>query len=171
MNINSESIVSLLSETSSKETASTTASSALKTKMKRTLPGLKIARQTSYQVNAMAHNALMIKQLRNNAIKEATVAWKEASELKVKGEQHRTKKEIIEMLNSKAIYKENNVQVYERSLRRYVSEGIIGLSPPRKGCPGRIPPVAYKALKDAVVSFIKIHQASGKYEYTRSDLS
>jgi hypothetical protein len=51
----------------------------------------------------------------------------------VKGEQHRTKKEIIEMLNSKAIYKENNVQVYERSLRRYVSEGIIALSPPRKG--------------------------------------
>jgi hypothetical protein len=119
----------------------------------------------------MAHNALMIKQLRNNAIKEATVAWKEASELKVKGEQHRPKKEIIEMINSKPIYKENNVQVYERSLRRYVSEGIIGLSPPRKGCPGRIPPVAYKALKDAVVSFIKIHQASGKYEYTRSDLS
>jgi len=45
------------------------------------------------------------------------------------------------------------------------------MCPPRKGCPGKIPPVAYKALKDAVVSFIKIHQASGKYEYTRSDLS
>ncbi len=38
VNINSESIVSLLSETSSKETASTTASSALKTKMKKNTP-------------------------------------------------------------------------------------------------------------------------------------
>jgi DNA-binding protein len=124
VNINSESIVSLLSETSSKETASTTASSALKTKMKKTLPGLKIVRQTSYQVNAMAHNALMMKQLRNNAIKEATVAWKEASELKVKGEQHRTKKEIIEMINSKPIYKENNVPTPQRLSWQNSSSGI-----------------------------------------------
>jgi hypothetical protein len=173
ININSDSIISPLSETSyhSRETTSTASKSILKTKPKITIPGMKVVRQTSYQVNAMAQNSLMKKQLRDAAIKEATIAWKEASESKMKGEEHRRQKDIIEMINNKPINKENDICVYARSLRRYVSEGIVGLTPPRKGCPGKIPPVAYRALKDAMVTFIKIHQASGKYEYTRSDLS
>jgi len=144
--------------------------SALKKTSNIILPGMKIVRQTSHQVHAIAQNALLLKKLRDNAIKETTKAWVEASELEKKGKPHQLKKEIIEMTNSKPQYR-GIVQVSERSIRRFVEQGIIGVTPPRRGNPGFIPLVAYKALKDALISFISIHQASGKCEYKRSELS
>jgi hypothetical protein len=74
------------------------------------------------------------------------------------------------MINSKPEYKDI-VKVCERTIHRLVSEGIIGVSPPRRGNPGMIPTVAYKALVEAVTSFISIHQASGKQEHKMSDIS
>ncbi len=118
----------------------------------------------------MAQNEFVLNKLHNAAIKEATTAWAEASELKEKGKPYKTKKEILQMINKKPEYK-GNVQVCERTIRRLVSEGIIGLSPPRRGNPGTIPQVIYKALLEAVISFISIHQASGKQEYKMSEIS
>jgi hypothetical protein len=43
--------------------------------------------------------------------------------------------------------------------------------PPWRSNPGSILPVALIALKDASISLISIHQASGKYEYKRTELS
>jgi hypothetical protein len=63
------------------------------------------------------------------------------------------------------------VTVSERTICGLVVDGIVGNTPPWRGNPGSIPPLAYKALKDAVTTFITIHQASGKYENKRSKIS
>jgi hypothetical protein len=127
-------------------------------------PGMKAVRQTSHQAHAMAQNAFLLRKLRDSATKEATKAWVEASK------PCRTKKEIIEMINNKRQYK-GFVKVYERTIQHLVAEGIIGVTPPRRGHDDSIPPVAYRALKDAMTSFISIHQASGRHEHRMSDLS
>jgi hypothetical protein len=74
-----------------------------------------------------------------------------------------TRKEIIQAINNKPQYK-GIVQIHERSICRLISDGHIGVTPPRRGNPGSIPRVAYKALTDAVISFISIHQVSRKHE-------
>jgi len=170
---NSDCLVSPLSNlTLSTASNSTTISNTtdVKKTSREKIPGIQVVRQTSHQVHVAAQNSLVIQQLRNSAIKEATAAWKVALELKLKGEPYETIKQFIESINNKPQYK-GHVKVAERSIRRYVSTGLAGLSPPRNGSPGNIPQVAYIALKDALTSFISIHQASGEYEYTRSKLS
>ena len=146
------------------------AKSVLKKTSKIMVTNMKVVCQTSHQVHAMAQNAFVLKKLRDNAINETIKAWVEATDLEKKGKPHKLKKEIIEMTNNKPQYK-GIVKVSERSIRHLVEKGIIGVTPPRRGNPGSIPPPAYKALKDALTSFISIHQASGKYEYKRSELS
>ncbi len=148
----------------------TSSKSVLKPTSSKMIPGIKVVRQTSHQAHVMAQNAFVLNKLHNAAIKEATTAWAEASELKEKGEPYKTKKEILQMINNKPEYK-GIVQVCERTIRRLVSEGIIGLSPTRRGNPGTIPQVAYRALLEAVTSFISIHQASGKQEHKMSEIS
>jgi len=125
---------------------------------------MKAVGQTSHQAHAMAQNAFLLRKLRDSATKEATTAWVEVSE------PYKTTKEIIEMINNKPQYK-GFVKVHERTIRRLVAEDVIGVTPPRRGHDGSIPPVAYRALKDALTSFISIHQASGKHEHRMSDLS
>jgi hypothetical protein len=51
-----------------------------------------------------------------------------------------------------------------------VSDGFVGVAPPQRGNPGSIPEGAYKALKNALISFISIHQALGKQGLCRSEL-
>ncbi len=63
------------------------------------------------------------------------------------------------------------MQVHEKTVCHLVSEGFVGIMPPHRGNPGSIPEGAYKGLKDALTSFISIHQASGKHEFLRSELS
>ena len=113
------------------------------------IPGIKVVRQTSHQAHVMAQNEFVLRKLCDAAIKEATTAWVDASKLKEKGEPHKKKKEILQMINSKPEYKDI-VKVCERTIHCLVSEGIIGVSPPRRGNPGMIPTVAYKALVEAV---------------------
>jgi hypothetical protein len=146
-------------------TASKTVLSAMPSKM---LPGMKAVRQTSHQVHVMAQNSSLLKKLRDTAIKEATTAWVEASEAEKRGEPHIMKKDIIKLINNKQQYK-GFVQVHERTIRCLVSEGFVGTTPPRRGNPGTIPEGAYKALQNAVTSFISIHQASGQHEHRRSE--
>jgi len=153
----------------SNDSSLTTSKSVLKT-AKIIVPGMKVVRQTSHQANAMAQNASVLRKLRDAAVKEATKAWNEVTQLAEKGELHMTKKEIIQQINNKPQYK-GIVQLNERTIRRLLSDGHIGVTPPRRGNPGSIPLVAYKALTDAVILFISIHQASGKHEYIRSELS
>jgi hypothetical protein len=167
LNINVDIPISPLSElqsTKSKDTTLTASKSVLTKTSNKMPPGMKVVRQTSHQAHAMAQNAFLLKKMRDSATKEATAAWVEVSEPR------KTKKEIIEMVNNKPQYK-GFVQVHERTIRRLVAEGIIGVTPPCRGHDGSIPPVAYRALKDAVTSFISIHQASGKHEHRMSDLS
>jgi hypothetical protein len=105
------------------------------------IPGIKVVRQTSHQAHVMAQNEFVLRKLRDAAKKEATTAWVEASMLKEKGEPHKMKKEIPQMINSKPEYKDV-VKVCERTIRCLVSEGTIGVLPPRRGNPGMIPAVA-----------------------------
>jgi len=172
VNFNCELPVSPLSEQQSapSQNSSLTISKSFLKNSIQNIPGMKVVRQTSYQAHAIAQNISVLRKLRDAATKEATKAWNEASELAEKGEPHMTKKEIIQAINNQPQYK-GIVQIHERSIRRLISNGYIGVSPPRRGNPGSISPVAYKALKDAVISFISIHQASGKHEYTRTELS
>jgi hypothetical protein len=141
---------------SNDSTVMTTSKSVLKKMTNNMLPGMKVVCQTLHHAHALAQNALLLKKLRDSAIKETTIAWAEASELEKKGEPHKLKKEIIEMTNNKPRNKAF-VQVHERTIRRLVADGIIGVTPPWRGNPGSIPPVAYRTLKDAVTSFITIH--------------
>jgi hypothetical protein len=99
------------------------------------IPGIKVVHQTSHQAHVIAQNEFVLNKLRSAAIKEATTAWVEASELKEKGEPHKTKKEVLQMINNKPEYKDI-VKVCERTIRCLVSEGIIGVSPPCRGNPG-----------------------------------
>jgi len=128
------------------------------------------SKDSSLTTSKLAKNASILRKLRDAAIKEATKSWNEATLLAEKGEPHMTRKEIIQAINNKPQYK-GIVQIHERSIRRLISDGHIGVTPPRRGNPGSIPQVAYKALTDAVISFISIHQVSGKHEYSRSELS
>jgi hypothetical protein len=173
INMNRDFPISPLSEMQSAPSGAETlltSKSVIRTTSNKNVPGMKIIRQTSHQAHAMHQNAFVLKALRNKALKEATTAWVEASELEKRGEPHKTKKEIIETINNKPQYK-GLVHVSDRTTRSLVQQGIIGVSPPRRGNPGTIPPMVYKALKDALTSFICIHQASGKNEFRRSNLS
>ena len=161
--------LSELQSAPSKDSSLTTSKSILKTN-KKIVEGMKVVRQTSHQAHVMAQNASILRKLRDAATKEATKSWNEATLLAEKGEPHMTRKEIIQAINNKPQYK-GIVQIHERSIRRLISDGHIGVTPPRRGNPGSIPRVAYKALTDAVISFISIHQVSGKHEYSRSELS
>jgi HD superfamily phosphohydrolase len=167
LNINADIPISPLSEmqsTQSKDTTLIASKSVLTKTSNKMAPGMKAVHQTSHQAHAMAQNAFLLRKLRDSATKEATKAWVEASK------PCRTKKEIIEMINNKRQYK-GFVKVYERTIQHLVAEGIIGVTPPRRGHDDSIPPVAYRALKDAMTSFISIHQASGRHEHRMSDLS
>jgi hypothetical protein len=163
--------ISPLCETTSSSNSSSHASETVLTGMSsKIIPGIKMTRKTPHQAHVMAQNAFVLKRLHDSATKEATLLWIQASDLEKKGKPHQMKKDIIQSINNKAEYK-GIVQVHDRTIRRLVSEGIIGVTPPRRGNPGNIPEGAYKALKTALTSFISIHQASGKNEYSRTDLS
>ena len=98
---NSDCLVSPLSNlTLSTASNSTTISNTtdVKKTSREKIPGIQVVRQTSHQVHVAAQNSLVIQQLRNSAIKEATAAWKVALELKLKGEPHETIKQIIESI-------------------------------------------------------------------------
>ena len=162
--------ISEIESASSNNTTSITSKTVLTKTTSKILPGMKVVRQTPHQVHAMAQNAFLLRKLRDTALKEATTAWVEASQAEKKGEPHIMKKDIIKTINNKPQYK-GLVEVKERTVRRLVSDGFVGITPPRRGNPGSIPEGAYKVLKDALISFIGIHQASGKHELCRSELS
>jgi hypothetical protein len=122
LNVNNQFPISPLSElqsTQSNGSTLATSKSVLTKTSNKILPGMKIVRQTSHQAHAVAQNALVLRKLRDNAIKETTKAWVEASELEKKGEQHKLKKEIIEATNNKPEYK-GFVQVSERTIRLFL---------------------------------------------------
>jgi hypothetical protein len=150
--------------------SSSTLNNTVVTKPEKIIPGIKVVRRTPHQVHALAQNAFLLRRLRDTAIKEATTTWVEALQAKKNGEPHTMKKDIIKKINNKPQYK-GVVEVHERTVRRLVSDGFVGVTPPRRGNPGSIPEGAYNALKDALISFISIQQASGKQELSRSELS
>jgi hypothetical protein len=49
------------------------------------LPGMRVVWQTPHQGRVMAQNSFLLWILRDNAVKEATTAWVEASEAEKKG--------------------------------------------------------------------------------------
>jgi hypothetical protein len=163
--------ISEVESTVSNTTLSTKSKTVLTKIASKLIPGMKVVRQTPHQVHAMAQNEFLLRKLRDTtALKEATTAWVEASQAEKNGEPHTMKKGIIKKINNKPQYM-GVVEVHERIVRRLVSDGFVGVTPPRKGNPGSIPEGAYKALKDALISFISIHQASGKQELRKSELS
>lgn len=163
--------VEFLSINSEKSKATASSTSVLRGPSSKIAPGMKQVRQTPYQVFSLSKNKFVISKLHDSAVKEATIAWRDELEKKMRGEPHKTAIEVVSIINNKIEYKNIIKPLCDRTVRHYVQNGIIGVTPPRRGCPGLIPLAAYNALLEAVKSYISIKQASGAHEITKREMS
>jgi hypothetical protein len=139
-------------------TSTTTTKSSEKTPKK--------SRRTSKQVQKSYAEALAITKRDCRAMKLATVLIDRSNKLRKNHPDKTTAVEIVNITNQRL-----NSNISVSTAARYVRQGMIGVSPMKRGPSGEFPDRIYAALKHAFVTYLKLEQAHGKKQSTMRQLS
>jgi hypothetical protein len=129
-------------------------------------PAAKVFRRTSKEVQRANAKTAQLTKRDKQAMKQATVLI-ERSKVLPKG--HPEKKSMAAIVEETNERLDANISV--NSAARYVRQGLIGVSPIKRGPIGDIPPLMYTALKGAFVTYLKLEQAGSKKQSTIKDLA
>ena len=116
-----------------------------------------------HRINAKAATA---RALESQALKVATAKVAANSELSKKDPNYLSANKIVEKVN-----KDFGSNIRTKTATRYVREGLIGVSPMKKGPVGDFPKYIYSALKGAFTTYVKLEQAASKKQSTTKSLS
>jgi hypothetical protein len=129
-------------------------------------PAAKIPRGTSKEVQRAAAKHVRMTKRDKEAMKQATVLIHRSNALCRNHPDKRTTVEIVNLTN-----KRMNSNISANTAARYVRDGMIGLSPLKRGPVGAFPPRVYEALKGAFVTYLKLEQAASKKQSNLKDLA
>jgi hypothetical protein len=119
--------------------------------------------------NALQQNHAIVakqKKIESQGMKLATVRIQQNAVLSPSNPRKKTHGAIVAEVN-KAVGSNINV----KTAGRMVKNGLVGVSPLKRGPVGSFPPHVWRALKNAFVSFIKLELATSKKQSTVKDLA
>ena len=143
--------ISLLS--SSTATTAMTTTTASPKESPSTPVHVKKIRMSAKQAQQHRVNEKFYREKRKEAMKRATSLYE--------NERAKGKGGLSALEVSKKIASQFDVNLSPRTIQHYVSKGLAGQSPVKRGCKGRIPPPHFKLLCGATESFIRIAQMNG----------
>jgi hypothetical protein len=129
-------------------------------------PVAKVARRTSKDLQRVNAKVMMQTKRDKQAMKQATVLIERNKAL---GSNHPSKMSIgaiVDLTNERL-----NANISAKSAARYVRQGLIGVSPLKRGPVGDFEPRIYNALKGAFTTYLKLEQAASKKQSTIAKLS
>jgi hypothetical protein len=129
-------------------------------------PAAKKARRSSKEVQRDNAKKSQLTKRDKQAMKVATVLVDRTSKLPMN---HPEKKSIASIVEETNIRMHSNIS--KTTVARYVREGLIGVSPMKRGPVGDFPPIIYNSLKGAFVTYLKLEQAGGKKQSTMVTLA
>jgi hypothetical protein len=120
-------------------------------------PEAKKRRATSKEVQALAADKAKKKLKDKMAMKQVTVLVERNNALSKNDPNKRTMVDLVAQTNERL---GSSVSVV--TVGRYVREGMIGVSPMKRGPVGDFPSHWYNALKGAYITYLKLEQATSK---------
>jgi hypothetical protein len=129
-------------------------------------PAAKVGRRTSKEVQRANSRIAQLTKKDKEAMKQATVLIHRSQGLP---RNHPGKKSAAIIVQETNYRLQSNIS--EKSAARYVRQGLIGVSPLKRGPVGHFPPGHYNALKGVFVTYLKLEQAATNKQSTLKDLS
>jgi len=126
----------------------------------------KKARRSSKEVQREASSIAESKQRHKVAMKSATRLIKASQALPKNDPKKKSINHLVKQTNETF---DSNISA--KTAARYVREGLIGMSPLKKGPTGHLPKPIYEALKVAYTTFLKLEQAESKKQSNTKQMS
>jgi hypothetical protein len=124
------------------------------------------SRRTSKEVQRGYAAYVGMAQRDKAAMKQATVLIERNKELPNDHPDKQSINSIVDLTNSRM-----NSNIAAKTAARYVRDGMIGVSPMKKGPVGDLQPRVYNALKGAFITYLKLEQAGSKKQSTVRSLA
>jgi hypothetical protein len=129
-------------------------------------PAAKVARRTSKEVQRANAAYVGLTQRDKLAMKQATILIDRNKALASDHPDKQSITSIVDLTNSRL-----SSNISASTAARYVRDGMVGVSPMKKGPVGNLQPRVYDALKGAFVTYLKLEQAGCKKQSTVKELS
>ena len=128
--------------------------------------GKKKHRRTSKELQR--HNSVKVESnlVHKKAMKAATLLVQQSHSLPENHPEKKSIRRIVKETNEK--FKSN---ISNRTVTRYVSNGLFGISPLKKGPVGDFSKVQYDALKGAYTTYLKLEQAESRKQSSRKQMA